>query len=70
MGLAAVFAALAGWATSWQVARRLGDGLPGSAASLVAGGAVLLVLYLLLGRAMRVRELADLTDLVRSRVGR
>ncbi len=70
LGLAAVPSALAGWATSWLVARRLGEGLPGSAASLAAGGAVLLVLYLLIGRALRVRELADLTVLVRSRVGR
>jgi len=68
--LAAVPSALAGFGVSALVARRLGDGLTGSAASLAAGGTVLLVLYLLLGRALRVQELAALTTLVRARVGR
>ncbi|MCY7372641.1 MAG: murein biosynthesis integral membrane protein MurJ [Spirochaetaceae bacterium] len=67
---AAVPSALAGWGVSWLVARRLGDGLSGSVASLAAGGAVLLVLYLLLGRALRVRELAALATFVRARAGR
>ena len=68
--VAATPAALAAWGVSWLVARRLGDGLAGSAASMAAGGAVLLVLYLLIGRALHVRELESLATMVRSRAGR
>ena len=68
--VAAAPAALAAWGVSWLVSRRLGDGLAGSAASVAAGGAVLLVLYLLIGRALHVRELESLATMVRSRAGR
>ena len=70
LAVAAAPAALAAWGVSWLVARRLGDGLAGSAGSLAAGGTVLVVVYLLLGRVLRVRELESLTTMVRSRAGR
>ena len=50
--------------------RSLGNELVGSAASLAAGGAVLLSGYLLLARVLHVRELDTLLAAVRSRVGR
>ena len=58
--VAAVPAGLLGWTVSWVVGRSLGDGPSGSLASLAAGGAVLLLVYLGLARALRVRELTDL----------
>jgi putative peptidoglycan lipid II flippase len=68
--VAVVPAALAAWGVSWLVARSMGNGLGGSAASLAAGGAVLLALYLLLARLLHVRELESLTTGLRSRLGR
>jgi putative peptidoglycan lipid II flippase len=58
--VAAVPAGLLGWTVSWVVGRSLGDGPGGSLASLAAGGAVLLLVYIGLARALRVRELTDL----------
>ena len=68
--VAAVPAALAAWGVSWLVGRSMGDGLAGSAASLAAGGTVLVGLYLLLARLLHVRELESLTTVLRSRLGR
>jgi putative peptidoglycan lipid II flippase len=57
---AAVPAGLLGWLVAWLVGRRLGDGLGGSAASLAAGGLVLMLGYVGLASALHVRELTDL----------
>jgi len=59
-------AALAGL-VSWLVGRAAGDGPAGSLASLAAGGAVLLGLYTLGLRVLRVREVEGLLTAVRRR---
>jgi putative peptidoglycan lipid II flippase len=58
--VAAVPAGLLAWLVAWLVGQRLGDGLGGSAASLAAGGLVLLLGYVGAARALHVRELTDL----------
>jgi putative peptidoglycan lipid II flippase len=63
---AAVPAGLLGWLVAAAVGRAMGDGLAGSAASLVAGGLVLLTVYVGAGRALHVTELTDLLARVRS----
>lgn len=68
--VAAVPAAAAGAGVAWLLGRALGNGLLGSLASLAAGGAVLLVLYVVGARLLRVRELAVLVGSVRARVRR
>jgi putative peptidoglycan lipid II flippase len=50
------------------VGRWLGDGPAGSAASLAAGGVVLLALYVLGARMLRVRELDALVATARGRL--
>jgi putative peptidoglycan lipid II flippase len=57
---AAVPAGLLAWLVAWLVGRWLGAGLGGSAASLAAGGLVLLLGYVGVARALHVRELTDL----------
>jgi putative peptidoglycan lipid II flippase len=68
--VAAVPAGLVALAASWAMSRAFGDGLGGSAASLAAGGALLLLLYVLVARALRVEELETLVATVRARVRR
>jgi putative peptidoglycan lipid II flippase len=63
--VAAVPAGLLGWAVAWGVGQALGDGLGGSAASLAAGGLVLLAIFLGVARALHVDELTDLLARVR-----
>ena len=63
---AAPAAAVAGL-VSWLVGRAAGDGPTGSLASLAAGGAVLLGLYLVGLRLLRVRELDGLLAAARRR---
>ncbi len=65
--VAAVPAAALGWVVSWVVGGLVGDGLLGSLVALAAGGLVLLVCYVVLARAMRVRELTELLGRVRGR---
>jgi putative peptidoglycan lipid II flippase len=64
---AAVPAGLLGYAVASLVGRWLGDGLAGSAASLAAGGLVLLLGYVGAARALHVRELTDLVGRVGAR---
>lgn len=64
---AAVPSALAAWAVSQAVEHYLGGGQAGSVASLATGGSVLVLLYLLLGRVLHVRELSALVSIVRGR---
>jgi putative peptidoglycan lipid II flippase len=52
--LVAAAAGGAAWTVAWLVGRWLGDGLAGSAASLAGGGAVLLSVYVLGARLLRV----------------
>ena len=55
------------WVAAWVARDRLGDGLAGSFVALAAGGLVLLAVYVLLARAMRVRELTELFGRARGR---
>ena len=66
---AAVPAGAAAAGTAWAV-RRVVDGDLGSLAALGAGGVVLLTLYVLGARLLRVRELDGLLGAVRGRVRR
>ena len=66
--VAAVPSALAAFGVARLLESALGRGLAGSLVSLTGGGLVLLAGYLLLARALRVRELSALLGLVRGRV--
>lgn len=66
--VAAVPSALAAFGVARLLESALGRGLAGSLVSLTGGGLVLLAGYLLLARALHVRELSALLGLVRGRV--
>jgi putative peptidoglycan lipid II flippase len=68
LAVAATAAGAAAWVVAWVVGRWLGDGPAGSAASLAAGGVVLLALYVLGARMLRVRELDALVATARGRL--
>ncbi|MFE3587122.1 murein biosynthesis integral membrane protein MurJ [Streptomyces niveus] len=63
-------AALAAGAVSYTLTTRLGPGALPSLLSLTAGGTVLLLVFLLTARLLRVPELTALTSMVRTRLGR
>jgi putative peptidoglycan lipid II flippase len=65
--VAALPAALLGWAVSWAVGSRLGESRLASLVALTVGGAVLLAGYVALARALRVRELTELLGRLRGR---
>jgi putative peptidoglycan lipid II flippase len=65
--VAAVPAGLLGWLVAWAVGRVLGGGMIGSAASLTAGGLVLLGGYVGIARALHVEELDALLGRARGR---
>ena len=67
---ASVPAALLGGAAGFALLRALGTGLIGSLAALTVGSAVLLAVFYLAARRMRVEELTGLVGMVRSRLGR
>ncbi|MFD4986050.1 murein biosynthesis integral membrane protein MurJ [Streptomyces sp. NPDC058374] len=67
---AAVPASIAGGAVSFGVMRWLGSGALGSLAALVLGGAVLLAVFFVAGRKMRINEINSLVGMVRGRLGR
>ena len=62
---AAVLAGVLGWATAAATHLLAGEGHRGALLALLAGGTVLLVVYVLGLRLMRVRELADLAGPLR-----
>ncbi|WP_461037850.1 murein biosynthesis integral membrane protein MurJ, partial [Streptomyces mayteni] len=67
---ASVPAALLGGAAGLALLNALGAGLIGSVAALTVGGVVLLAVFYLAARRMRVEELTGLVGMVRSRLGR
>lgn len=67
---AATPAALAAGAVSYALTDALGAGALPSLLSLTAGGTVLLLVFLLMARLLRVPELTALTAMVRTRLGR
>ncbi|GLF96766.1 murein biosynthesis integral membrane protein MurJ [Streptomyces yaizuensis] len=68
--IAAVPAAALGGATAWYVLKILGSGALGSLAALVAGGIVLLAVFFVAAKRMRIAELNSMVGMVRGRLGR
>ncbi|MFJ7075273.1 murein biosynthesis integral membrane protein MurJ [Streptomyces sp. NPDC098781] len=70
LGLASVPAVLLSGAACYGITQTLGQGVLGSFAALLAGGAVLLVVFFVAARRMRIDELNSLVGMVRGRLGR
>ncbi|MER5909784.1 murein biosynthesis integral membrane protein MurJ [Streptomyces sp. NPDC001982] len=68
--IASVPAALLSGAAVYGIGHMLGQGVFGSFASLVVGGAVLLGIFFVAARRMRIEELNSLVGMVRGRLGR
>ncbi|MFI6009361.1 murein biosynthesis integral membrane protein MurJ [Streptomyces sp. NPDC051243] len=68
--IASVPAALLSGAACYGIARTLGQGVLGSSAALLAGGAVLFAVFFVAARKMRIEELNSLVGMVRGRLGR
>ncbi|MFE9020245.1 murein biosynthesis integral membrane protein MurJ [Streptomyces sp. NPDC007808] len=68
--LASVPAALLSGAACYGIAQTLGQGVIGSFAALLGGGAVLLAVFFVAARRMRIEELNSLVGMVRGRLGR
>ncbi|GAA2427613.1 murein biosynthesis integral membrane protein MurJ [Streptomyces glaucus] len=70
LAIASVPAALLGGAACYGIGHTLGQGVVGSFASLLGGGAVLLGIFYVAARRMRIEELNSLVGMVRGRLGR
>jgi putative peptidoglycan lipid II flippase len=68
--IASVPAALLSGAACYGISHSLGQGVVGSFAALIAGGAVLLGIFFVAARKMRIEELNSLVGMVRGRLGR
>ncbi|MER6382232.1 murein biosynthesis integral membrane protein MurJ [Streptomyces sp. NPDC001250] len=68
--IASVPAALLSGAACYGIGHTLGQGVVGSLAALVAGSAVLLGIFFVAARRMRIEELNSLVGMVRGRLGR
>ncbi|WP_217545959.1 murein biosynthesis integral membrane protein MurJ [Streptomyces sp. GbtcB6] len=68
--IASVPAALLSGAACYGIGHTLGQGVIGSFAALLAGGAVLLGVFYIAARRMRIEELNSLVGMVRGRLGR
>ncbi|MGI5376720.1 murein biosynthesis integral membrane protein MurJ [Streptomyces sp. CA-251387] len=68
--IASVPAALLSGAACYGIAQTLGQGVVGSFAALLGGGAVLLGVFFVAARRMRIEELNSLVGMVRGRLGR
>ncbi|WP_031164356.1 murein biosynthesis integral membrane protein MurJ [Streptomyces durhamensis] len=68
--IASVPAALLSGAACYGIGHTLGQGVIGSFAALIAGGAVLLGVFFVAARRMRIEELNSLVGMVRGRLGR
>lgn len=68
--IASVPAALLSGAACYGIGHSLGQGVVGSFAALIAGGAVLLGIFFVAARKMRIEELNSLVGMVRGRLGR
>ncbi|MEU6538861.1 murein biosynthesis integral membrane protein MurJ [Streptomyces sp. NPDC047000] len=68
--IASVPAALLSGAACYGIAHVLGQGAVGSFAALLAGGALLLGVFFVAARRMRIEELNSLVGMVRGRLGR
>ncbi|MFI8241016.1 murein biosynthesis integral membrane protein MurJ [Streptomyces sp. NPDC085866] len=70
LAIASVPAALISGAACYGIGHTLGQGVIGSFAALVVGGAVLLGVFFVAARRMRIDELNSLVGMVRGRLGR
>ncbi|MFJ9815952.1 murein biosynthesis integral membrane protein MurJ [Streptomyces sp. NPDC101151] len=70
LGIASVPAALLSGAACYGIGHTLGQGVVGSFAALLVGGAVLLGVFFVAARRMRIEELNSLVGMVRGRLGR
>lgn len=68
--IASVPAALLSGAACYGIGHTLGQGVVGSFAALLVGGAVLLGIFFVAARRMRIEELNSLVGMVRGRLGR
>ncbi|ANS66483.1 integral membrane protein [Streptomyces lincolnensis] len=68
--IASVPAALLSGAACYGIGHSLGQGVLGSFAAIIAGGAVLLGIFFVAARRMRIEELNSLVGMVRGRLGR
>ncbi|MEU9166940.1 murein biosynthesis integral membrane protein MurJ [Streptomyces sp. NPDC048420] len=68
--IASIPAALLSGAACYGIGHSLGQGVVGSLAALIAGGAVLLGIFFVSARKMRIEELNSLVGMVRGRLGR
>ncbi|GAA3795170.1 hypothetical protein GCM10022403_031360 [Streptomyces coacervatus] len=68
--IASVPAAALSGAACYEIGHMLGQGVVGSLAALLAGSAVLLGIFFLAARKMRIEELNSLVGMVRGRLGR
>ncbi|WP_217130723.1 murein biosynthesis integral membrane protein MurJ [Streptomyces sp. AC558_RSS880] len=68
--IASVPAALLSGAACYGIVRTLGQGVLGSFAALLAGGAVLFGVFFVAARRMRIEEVNSLVGMVRGRLGR
>ncbi|MEU0369363.1 murein biosynthesis integral membrane protein MurJ [Streptomyces sp. NPDC006283] len=70
LSMASVPAAVAGGAVAYGVLQGLGSGAGGSLVALVAGGVVLLGIFFVAAKRMRIAELNAMVGMVRGRLGR
>ncbi|MFD0316121.1 murein biosynthesis integral membrane protein MurJ [Streptomyces flavalbus] len=70
LSIASIPAALLAGAACYGITQVLGQGVAGSFAALLAGGLVLLAVFFVGARRMRVEELNSLVGMVRGRLGR
>ncbi|GAA2315134.1 hypothetical protein Scani_49130 [Streptomyces caniferus] len=67
---AATPAAVAGGSVAYAVTKALGSGVPGSLVALLAGGSVLLGVFMAIAHLMRLPEVSAMVGMVRGRLGR
>ncbi|WP_330458802.1 murein biosynthesis integral membrane protein MurJ [Streptomyces sp. NBC_00820] len=70
LAIASIPAALLSGAACYGIGHTLGQGVLGSFAALIVGGAVLLGVFFVAARRMRIDELNSLVGMVRGRLGR
>ncbi|WP_221348936.1 murein biosynthesis integral membrane protein MurJ [Streptomyces beigongshangae] len=70
LAIAAVPAALLAGAACYGISDTLGQGVVGSSAALLGGGVVLLGVFFVAARRMRIEELNGMVGMVRGRLGR
>ncbi|MEU2155533.1 murein biosynthesis integral membrane protein MurJ [Streptomyces sp. NPDC019396] len=70
LSLASLPGALAAGAVGFLLLRTLGEGALGSLVALIAGGVVLLGIFFVAARKMRIEELNAMVGMVRGRLGR